>query len=59
MMENIFSIITPVSVTWSFRNILICWFAAQEAFNIIINIKNSSYFCGIFYVIKKNKKNLY
>ncbi len=35
--------------------ILICWFAAQETFLIIINVENSlvdSYFCGnhdIFY----------
>ncbi len=38
----IFSIITPVfSVTWSSEIILICWFAAQETFLIIINVENS------------------
>ncbi len=38
----IFSIITPVfSVTWSSEIILICWFAAQETFLIIINFKNT------------------
>ncbi len=46
----IFSIITPVfSVTWSSEIILIYWFAAQETFLIIINVKNNcaaSYFCG-------------
>jgi len=32
--------ISPVfSVTWSFRNILICWFAAQKTYNIIINVE--------------------
>ncbi len=37
-----FQHITPVfSVTWSFRIILICWFAAQETFLIIINVENS------------------
>jgi len=43
-------IITAVfSVTWSFRNHSICWFAAQETFLIIINVENScaaSYLCG-------------
>ncbi len=51
MQRWIFSIITPVfSVTWSSEIILICWFAAQETFLIIINVENScaaSYFCGI------------
>ncbi len=46
----IFSIITPVfSVTWSSEIIIICWFAAQETFLIIINVENScaaQYFCG-------------
>ncbi len=38
----IFSIITPVfSVTWSSEIIIICWFAAQETFLIIINVENS------------------
>ncbi len=45
-----YSIITPVfSVTWSSEIILICWFAAQETFLIIINVENScaaQYFCG-------------
>ncbi len=46
----IFSIITPVfSVTWSSEIILICWFAAQETFLIIINVEKNScaaqYFC--------------
>ncbi len=45
----IFSIITAVfSVTWSSEIILICWFAAQETFLIIINVENShaaQYFC--------------
>ncbi len=48
MQSWMFSIITPVfSVTWSSEIILICWFAAQETFLIIINVKNScaaSYF---------------
>ncbi len=36
----IFSIITPVfSVTWSSEIILICWFAAQETFLIMISVK--------------------
>ncbi len=46
----IFSIITPVfSVTWSSEIILICWFAAQETFLIIINAEirfAAQYFCG-------------
>ncbi len=42
----IFSIITHVfSVTWSEIS-LICWFAAQEAFLIIINVENS---CAAFF----------
>ncbi len=42
LMGKLKSIITPVfTVTWSFRNILICWFAAQETFHIIINVENS------------------
>ncbi len=51
----IFSIITPVfSVTWSSEIILICWFAAQETFLIIINVENScadEYFCGNWYIL--------
>ncbi len=36
------SIITTVfNVTWSLEIILICWFAAQEIFLIIINLENS------------------
>ncbi len=34
--------------------ILICWFAAQETFLIIINVENSctaSYFCGNCYAL--------
>ncbi len=50
MRSCIFSIITPVfSVTWSSEIILICWFADQEIFLIIINVENSctaSYFYG-------------
>ncbi len=50
MRSCIFSIITPVfSVTWSSEIIIICWFAAQETFLIIINVENScaaQYFCG-------------
>ncbi len=37
------------SVTWSSEIIIICWFAAQETFMIIINVENScaaQYFCG-------------
>ncbi len=42
MQRCIFSIITPVfSVTWSSEIILICWFAAQQTFLIIINVQNS------------------
>ncbi len=42
MQSWIFSIITPVfSFTWSSEIILICWFAAQETFLIIINVENS------------------
>ncbi len=38
----ILSIITTVfNVTWSLEIILICWFAAQEIFLIIINLENS------------------
>ncbi len=41
----IFSIITPVfSVTWSSEIIIICWFAAQETFLMIINVKNINIF---------------
>ncbi len=41
MRSCIFSIITPVfSVTWSSEIIIICWFAAQETFLIIINVEN-------------------
>ncbi len=40
--ELIFSIITSVfSVAWSFRNqynLLICWFAAQETFVLILSM---------------------
>ncbi len=44
----IFSIITPVfSVTWSSEIIIICWFAAQETFLIIISVENS---CAAEYV---------
>ncbi len=35
-------------VTWSSEIILICWFAAQETFLIIINVESrcaASYFC--------------
>ncbi len=42
-------IITSVfSVTWSSEIILICWFAAQETFLIIISVEKcaASYFCG-------------
>ncbi len=50
MRSCIFSIITAVfSVTWSSEIILICWFAAQETFLIIINVENTcadEYFCG-------------
>ncbi len=47
----IFSIITPVfSVTWSSEIILICWFAAQETFLIIINVENS---CAAQYFLWK------
>ncbi len=38
----IFSIITPVFSDPS-KTILICWFAAQESFLIIINVENN---CG-------------
>ncbi len=45
MRSCIFSIITPdFSVTWSSEIILICWFAAQETFMIIINVENSYIF---------------
>ncbi len=45
MQSWIFRIITPVfSVTWSSEIILICWFAAQETFLIIINVENSCCF---------------
>ncbi len=41
----IFSIITPVfRVTWSSEIIIICWFAAQETFLIIINVENIDIF---------------
>ncbi len=60
MRSCIFSIITPVfSVTWSSEIILICWFAAQETFLIIINVEDScaaQYFCGnrdAFYISKE------
>ncbi len=46
----IFSIITPVfSVTWSSEIIIICWFAAQETFLIIIILNvESSFNCVMF-----------
>ncbi len=48
MRSWIFSIITPVfSVTWSSEIILICWFAAQETFLIIIDVENS---CAAEYI---------
>ncbi len=51
----IFSIIPPVfSVTWSSEIIIICWFAAQQTFLIIINVENScaaQYFCGNWYIL--------
>ncbi len=38
----VFSIISAIfSVTWSSEIMLICWFAAQEAFMIIVNVENS------------------
>ncbi len=50
MRRWIFSIITPVfSVTCSSEIIIICWFAAQETFLNMINVKNCfavEYFCG-------------
>ncbi len=49
MQSWIFSIITPVfRVTWSSEIILIWWFAAQETFLTIVNVKNS-FCCLIFY----------
>ncbi len=72
MRSCIFSIITPVfSVTWSSEIILICWFAAQERFLIIINVENScaaQYFCGnrdtfyfsgFFDALKVQKNSIY
>ncbi len=63
----IFSIITPgFSVTWSSEIILICIFAAQDAFLIIINDTNicaASYFVetGTFFFLPffhlVNRKN--
>ncbi len=51
MRSCIFSIITAVfSVTWSSEITLICWFAAQETFLIIINVENS---CAAQYVLWK------
>ncbi len=66
----IFSIITPVfRVTWSSEIIIICWFAAQETFLIIIDVENScaaKYFCWSsdpFYCIHfqylMNRKHLF
>ncbi len=50
MRSWIFSIITPVfSVTWSSEIILICWFAVQETFLIIILSRNNIYLNEIEY----------
>ncbi len=35
------AIIQVLCLTWSSEIILICWFAAQETFHIIINVENS------------------
>ncbi len=42
------SLLPVFSVTWSSEIILICWFADQQTFLIIINVENScaaEYFC--------------
>ncbi len=50
-------LITPVfSVTWFFRNPLICWFAAQETFIIII--MSVEHFLGGFFVKYKKVKKI-
>ncbi len=72
MRSCIFSIITAVfSVTWSSEIIIICWFAAQETFLIIINVENSRaaqyfsgnhdtfYFSGFFDELKVQKNSIY
>ncbi len=48
-------------VTWSSEIIIICWFADQETFLIIINVENScaaSCFCGIFYLMNRKELSL-
>ncbi len=52
----IFSIITPsFSVTRSFRNILICWYAAQETILSVIDVENN---CFLEQKFQKNNSYL-
>ncbi len=38
------------SVTWSSEIILICWFAVQETFLIIIDVKILNFYCIFKYI---------